>query len=661
MGYSLMLRSLDAGKWLVTFGLIGGLPAWLSGQPIVLPQGGEYPIADRLPGDQVHAQVAVNSTGGFVVWQDNITDGDGLGISARRIDQSLSPTLSTFQVNKQAAGDQENPQVALPGNGGAVFVWQGGAYGFQHIYARFMGPEGTFITDDLLVNTYTNNQQINPAVGVTQDGNVVVVWSSYGQDDANNPDLSLRNLQGVFGQRFSPSGARLGGEFPINQTVRYNQRTPSVAGLADGRFVVAWVTEKYKGVINNRDESGQVSDPATGGDVYGVDIYARLFAADGNALANEFQINNSTNVCANPCVVANAESGFVVAWSENIGLVPIEGGVRNQGWDVMSRGFDAQGAARRPQARVNVYTDGNQYGPRMTGVGSSYLAVWTSLNQDGSREGVYARGLTGDGASSGDEFRVNTTTISQQIFPAVASDGTTRAVAVWSGFGAGTSFDVYAQRYVLDQPLLVPAAPCVTALSQSRLSVTWPEMVGYDVAHYELYVDDAPAPVNVTGNMYSLTQLAAGSTHTFRLAYRLADGRVSPVSKPVSGTSWGEDANFDGLPDDWQTRYWGTNPANWSAANADSDGDGATSLQEFLAGTDPTSAESVLRTYITSSAQGWRLNWNTQPGLIYQVQISTNANSWTDVGAPRFAVGQVDAIPAEAGGQVSLYRVVRLR
>ena len=48
-------------------------------------EGGEYPIVGALQGDQVFPQVAVNPYGGFIVWQDNATDGDGYGISARRL------------------------------------------------------------------------------------------------------------------------------------------------------------------------------------------------------------------------------------------------------------------------------------------------------------------------------------------------------------------------------------------------------------------------------------------------------------------------------------------------------------------------------------------------------------------------------------------------
>src|SRR2546425_7220543 len=49
---------------------------------------------------------------GFLVWQDNVTDGDGLGISARRITGNLSGLFGVFRVNEQSAGDQENARVA---------------------------------------------------------------------------------------------------------------------------------------------------------------------------------------------------------------------------------------------------------------------------------------------------------------------------------------------------------------------------------------------------------------------------------------------------------------------------------------------------------------------------------------------------------------------
>ena len=157
------------------------IPAAVFGQTnYYTTNGTEYAVIGSLPGDQVFPDAAVSTNGGFVVWQDNITDGSGWGISARRLDGTLSGTLGTFRVNVQGASDQENPRVALLKNGGAVFVWQGGAEGFQHIYARFLNSSNIFLTTtDVLVSVPTNNFQINPAVAVLNNSNVVVVWAQF--------------------------------------------------------------------------------------------------------------------------------------------------------------------------------------------------------------------------------------------------------------------------------------------------------------------------------------------------------------------------------------------------------------------------------------------------------------------------------------------------
>src|ERR1017187_9005952 len=45
--------------------------------------GTEYAVIGSLPGDQVFPDAAISPAGGFVVWQDLVTDGDGWGVSAR--------------------------------------------------------------------------------------------------------------------------------------------------------------------------------------------------------------------------------------------------------------------------------------------------------------------------------------------------------------------------------------------------------------------------------------------------------------------------------------------------------------------------------------------------------------------------------------------------
>ena len=110
--------------------------------------GSEVHPVGVLAGEQGAPALALGATGALIVWQDNATDGDGLGISARRITASGSPLGAAFRVNELGAGDQEKPKVAVLPDGGAVIAWQGGDLGAQSVYARVLGPDGVFRTGD---------------------------------------------------------------------------------------------------------------------------------------------------------------------------------------------------------------------------------------------------------------------------------------------------------------------------------------------------------------------------------------------------------------------------------------------------------------------------------------------------------------------------------
>lgn len=626
-----MSLSLFARNALVCGCVAVAAPAVVLGQTnSYITNGLEYSIAGSLPGDQSHPSLGIKRNSGYIVWEDNLTDGDGLGISARPLDSSLSGSFSSFRVNVIGAGDQERPQVALLNNGGTAFVWQGGRRSYQHIYARFLSASGTWVTSDVLVNPFTNVFQVNPVVAALADGNVVVAWGSFNEFSGNS-------LQDVYGQVLSPVGQKVGGEFVVNQFTSYNQRTPAIAGLNDGRFVVAWISEQQR-----FDNS--------------VDIYARIFNADGSSSGNEIPVNTSTNVCANPSVVACPNGGFMIAWSEK-DLTSI----KTNSWDVYARVFLNTGVAFGPVSRLNQYLFGDQYAPKLASLGSDVLAVWTSLGQDGSREGVFGRFLRNDLTPLGNEFLVNTTTVGPQMHPAIAADGVGRFLVAWSSFaGLAPGFDLFAQRYASAlQPLVAPDPPFVAVLSSNALTVSWPPLAGFNVISYEVYADGAATPTAavVTNTWWTMTNLAPSSSHTYRLDYVLADGRTSPLSGAATNTTYGT-LTWGGIPYEWMTCYFGADLWSWPSPSADSDGDGMSNLNEFLAGSDPTNAASVLRVQLQ---QGLYLNWNTQTGLIYQVQGSTNLEDWTNLGGMRPpAMGSNDSMYV-GDRPANYYRVLRVR
>src|SRR5689334_10952015 len=91
-----------------------------------------------------------------------------------------------------------------------------------------------------------------------------------------------------------------GEEFLVNTNTFRVQSAPSIAALANGRFVVAWT-----------DNSGASGDP-------GRAVRAQMFNADGSTFGKEVLVNTTTvDSQEMPAVVALPNGDFVIAWSTN--------------------------------------------------------------------------------------------------------------------------------------------------------------------------------------------------------------------------------------------------------------------------------------------------------------------------------------------------------
>lgn len=375
----LFMLPLLSPRWAVFclgWGMLLTVPGSIVAQTNYYARNGtEYAIVGSLPGDQVWPDVAVTTNQGYVVWEDNVTDGNGWGISARRLDGTLSGTLNTFRVNVQGTNNQENPRVAMLKNGGAIFAWQGGKPSYQHIYARFLTANNTFLTTtDVLVSTFTNNFQINPAVAVLRNSNSVVVWSSFNQAGSNS-------LLDVYGQIFSYTGQKIGTNFLINQFTSYNQRRPAVAALGNGGFAVVWISEQERSAAPVLSDASDLVTPQTA-PMPSMDVYARLYSSNGVATAGEFLVNTDANPCMYPSVASAADGTFMVTWCAFDLVNP------TNRLDVYARSFSSAGVGGAV-VRVNSYLYGNQFAPRLSAVGGDFMIVWTSMGQDGSRGSLW--------------------------------------------------------------------------------------------------------------------------------------------------------------------------------------------------------------------------------------------------------------------------------
>jgi Tol biopolymer transport system component len=122
------------------------------------------------------------------------------------------------------------------------------------------------------------------------------------------------------------------------------------------------------------------------------------------------------------------------------------------------------------------------------------------------------------------------------------------------------------------------------------------------------------------------------------------------------------DTDEDGIPDWWLEQYFQhpTGEAgDWSRADDDADGDGMTNLEEYYAGTDPTRADSVLRTTVARVGEVAQLSWIAMPGRNYLVQSTTNLSSpvWQVYPGPVSMVGGQGYLQVTFTGGPRYFRV----
>jgi subtilisin-like proprotein convertase family protein len=329
------------------------------------PLGEEIIVNDYMAGDQKEPDVAMDDFGNFVVVWSGMGDGDTTGIWARRFDVWGQPLdEDAFGVNNYVKNTQSAPSVAMDADGDFIVSWT--SYGQDGdkdgVFARrydFLGrPQEN--NGEFQVNTASANRQRTSDIAVDDNGNFTVVWMSEAQDGS---------AWGVYGQRFTAAGQRLGSEFRVNQYTNDKQVDPQIAMDADGDFVVAW--SSY-----GQDGSG-----------YGV--YARRYSKVGQAQGNEFLVNQNTTNWQHQPAVSMADNGkFVVTWTTfNQDNIPEQD---NRDHSVYARMYDANGVAQNNEWRVNATRLGNQNSSAVAmDADGDFTAVWVGPDDFGT--GIFQR------------------------------------------------------------------------------------------------------------------------------------------------------------------------------------------------------------------------------------------------------------------------------
>ena len=229
--------------------------------------GSHFQINTYTTYQQYRSVVAATDGGEFVVaWLDaGYFGATGTNIFGQRFASDGARVGAEFQIPESTAGIPIIPMLAGLGSGEFVATWTAlNADGDDDVFAQRFDASGK-IGPEILVNTYTTHNQRHADVVGSANKSFLVAWHSVGQDGDGN---------GIYAQRFGPTGEKDGSEFQVNQYTTGDQDRPKPALAPDGSFLVVWTSIGQDG-----DDRG---------------VFARRYLTDGTDDGDEFQVNTYT-------------------------------------------------------------------------------------------------------------------------------------------------------------------------------------------------------------------------------------------------------------------------------------------------------------------------------------------------------------------------------
>ncbi|MFZ1529181.1 MAG: metallophosphoesterase [Ferruginibacter sp.] len=317
-------------------------------------------------GQQLKPKAGIADDGSFVVvWEDDKDENGYYEIRGARFTAMGVKKSHDFTVNIDGNRQQLKPDIAVAPNGDYVVVWEDdskGEAGIYQVYARGYKSDGTQKFSPITVNNNSNGQQLKPSVAISSSGSFAVTW----EDDSDR-----NGKYQVLCARFNAAGVKSGNDFIVNTNADGQQRNPDIAMNVTGNFVIVWEDDS--------NENGLYQ------------VKAARFSPSGIKQGSDFTVNsNSNGQQITPSIAISTGGDFVVVWEDDSDS--------NNSFQILGRGFYANGTEKFSAKTINSLADGQQKKPDIgLNANGDFITVWEDDADGNSYYEIAARGFRGNG------------------------------------------------------------------------------------------------------------------------------------------------------------------------------------------------------------------------------------------------------------------------
>ncbi|MDX2361589.1 MAG: HYR domain-containing protein [Crocinitomicaceae bacterium] len=241
-------------------------------------------------GNQMHPAIAAGDDFFVVTYASEVTGENESEIYGRPFMSNGANVNSPQLIHSVTGSHMMHPDVAMTPTNEYTFTWQvdsldGDRNGIY--YASYDNSYNEIVAPTQVNTTTTGNQQ-EPRIAVDENGEFMIIWSSFDQDGDHH---------GIYGQRYSAPGTTSGGEISITTNTTGSQDHAALAVTREGgKYIISWTDDVADG-----DRTG---------------VYSRSMFSNGSFLADDALINTTTSEYQNfsDVAIGNDTTQAVYAW-----------------------------------------------------------------------------------------------------------------------------------------------------------------------------------------------------------------------------------------------------------------------------------------------------------------------------------------------------------